>query len=343
MFLANHLVMIKIPAMLNFLTMSFRRVACFLFLAIAWSNNCTAHTASGIYLNQGKNFIELLQITVKADGGFEGSLLTVQLKSDGLLSRNTTSVTGVIDGKSITLIMKPDLSFLQSTNLSGKFEAGRIGRKEILLFMSNGVVRYVESTINEYKNALSLMGQQSEVIKKEWKDQEIQSMRERKVAEANAAVDVLNKKLIGYIERRNSAEESELLQQFHAVHKEALVEARRMLKMQQKYPRGSYTASNISFEINQIKFRLEQYDYQWKAVPEQARSRLKELDLAISNSPCNNSDMILQNCAKQPDVIREYQKIKPFVERNFSNVEATIFTDHSTINAIVKQAEAYAK
>ena len=132
--------------------------------AIAWAGSSVANPVSGAYLNQGKGFVELLQITARSDGSLEGTLTRNALQVDGSLSQKSTPLTGVVDGHAITIMVKP---ILQPTSLSGTFNGEASGKGVIALALPDKVVRYTESNLDEYQSALLSLKKSSEAIRKQ--------------------------------------------------------------------------------------------------------------------------------------------------------------------------------
>ena len=165
-------------------------VCCAVVLAV--TSGCSAHSASGAYLNRGQSFAELLQITAKADGSLEGTLTHAELKADGTLSQDNSPLAGVVDGHSITLVLKAPLPFLPSSNLSGTLDSGAI-----TLTLPNGEARYVESDAKAYQVALQQLKAQSVAIQQQQHGKEVEAARQRQIDDENAAVGALNKRLTG--------------------------------------------------------------------------------------------------------------------------------------------------
>jgi hypothetical protein len=306
--------------------------------AMAWAGACSAHSASGAYLNQGRGFVELLQITVKADGSFEGTLTHAVLKTNGSLSQDNTPLTGVVDGHSITVVLKAPLPFLSSSSLSGTLDGGAIA-----LTLPKGMARYTESNPAAYQAALQQMSVQGAAIQKQQQAEAAEATRQRQINDENAAVAMLNKRLADYAAMVQAPRNARLLDSFHTTHKSALAKARHALEAQQKYPRHSVQASQVSVAISQIEVNLQVYDTSWGNLPEQGRSHLRELDAAIARSPCNRPGTQLSSCMAQPEAIRMYQAVKPMVERRSADIEATLKADDAAMAAIVKQADDYAR
>jgi len=307
--------------------MNVLRVMLFIMLALTWVSDCSARSVSGAYLNKGQDFVELLQVTAKPEGGLTGTLTHTALNSDGSLSQDNTPLDGAVDGHAITVVLKAPLSFLVSKNLSGTVDDGAI-----TLTLPNGVVRYVASDLGTYQLVVAFLHDRGAAIQ-----------QQRRLDKENEAVADLNKRLIDYATRNQSSRADQLLKDFHSSHERALAKARRGLDVQQRYPRNSLQASQIAVDISQIEVRLQTYDTQWELVPDQAHAHLRDMDLAIAQSLCNHSGAALSHCAEQLDAIRSYQAVKPIVERGVADIKATLDADHAAMDAIVRRANAYVR
>lgn len=303
--------------------MNILRIILFVVAATAFASSSSARSVSGAYLNRGRDFVELLQITAKADGSLEGTLTHATLKNDGSLSQENSPIEGATDGRSITVVLKRG----SALSMSGTFDDGVIA-----LTLPDGVARYVESDPMAYQAAVQQMRVRGAAIQ-----------LQRHIDEENKAVAALNKRLTDYAAMVQAPRNEELRKNFHATHAGALVKARRALEIEQRYPRNSVQASQVSVDISQINVNLQAYDNQWRAVPEQGRSHLKDLDMAIASSLCKHPDAPLSNCSAQPAAIQLYQTAKPIVEERIAEIESTIRADQATMAAIVQQAEDYTR
>lgn len=99
-------------------------LALILFVAVA-SN---AFQASGTYVAHSSTFAEMLQLTQTYDGELSGVLSHVELKSDGSISSEQSSVNGTAHAGEVTLKFPSALSFI-----SGKSVAGTISGNAIRL------------------------------------------------------------------------------------------------------------------------------------------------------------------------------------------------------------------
>ncbi|MBV6306776.1 TonB C-terminal domain-containing protein [Candidimonas humi] len=131
--------------------------------AITWAGNTVANPVSGAYLRQGADVVQLLQITAKNDGGLRGTITRNKLQSDGSISRESVAITGVIDGRAITIIAG---LFVRSSSLSGTID-GASGHKVIALAVADGVARYTESDLDQYQAALHGLEARGEAIRKQ--------------------------------------------------------------------------------------------------------------------------------------------------------------------------------
>jgi len=131
--------------------------------ATAWTGNSVANPVSGAYLKQGDDIVQLLQITAGSDGKLQGTITRNKLQSDGSISRESVAITGVIDGRAITIIAG---LFVHSSSLSGTID-GASGHKVIVLAVTDGVARYAESDLDQYQSALRGLEAKGEAIRKQ--------------------------------------------------------------------------------------------------------------------------------------------------------------------------------
>ena len=106
---------------------------CFVLATIG----CQSSRVSGIYIGNGEGHVERLQLTQTGNGQLAGVLSFITLDSGGKLSTKEASVSGAIDGKSITLTVSSGLSFLANKTLAGTVNGNVI---TLELVTSNGSV-----------------------------------------------------------------------------------------------------------------------------------------------------------------------------------------------------------
>lgn len=294
---------------------------------LLWASSCAAHSVSGAYINQGRNFVELLQITAKKDGSVEGTLTHSELKSDGGLAQNNSSLKGSIDGQSITVIFGTFAQFLGASSLSGTFKGGVIS-----LTLPDGVARYTTSNPAAYQLAVQHMKDQGDAIK-----------RQNYIDRQNAAVADLTNRLSDYTKLVLAPRNAQLLQDFHTAHAGAIAKARNGLDVQQRYPTSSVAANQTFVNINQLVVSIQAQDVKWEGIVAQGRARLQELDSAITGSPCADTQARLSNCAAQLAAAQAYQAAKSTVEGQLADIESTVQSDRTTMETILKRAGDYAQ
>jgi hypothetical protein len=87
---------------------------CVWIATAVFATGCWAHGASGTYIARGQGFVEMLQITQAQDGQLLGSLSSTTLKPNGSITRDSTNITGVADGKALTLAAKSLIPLIPS-------------------------------------------------------------------------------------------------------------------------------------------------------------------------------------------------------------------------------------
>jgi hypothetical protein len=81
---------------------------------------CSASRISGTYVAHGADFAEMLQLAQTDNGQLSGVFTSVQLKPEGNITSDQTSVTGVIDAAQLTLSVRSDLlQFLGAGSVAG--------------------------------------------------------------------------------------------------------------------------------------------------------------------------------------------------------------------------------
>lgn len=83
---------------------------------------CGKPSVTGTYVGKSGDSVVLLDL-VQADGGqVTGRLEGISLKPDGRLSNDTSSVSGLTDGKSVSLAVKPIALLPATVQITGKLE-----------------------------------------------------------------------------------------------------------------------------------------------------------------------------------------------------------------------------
>lgn len=302
--------------------MRLHRIAAFSAMLIA--AGCSAHGASGTYIARGQGFVQMLQITQAQDGQLLGSLSSATLNPNGSITQDTTNIAGVAAGHAVTLVAKSPIPLFPSVNLPGTFEGGAI-----TITNPNGQERFTSGSPGDYQIAVQQLQAQGSAI------------RERKrLADEDASVAALNKKLTDYAALVRQPQADQQLATFHAVHTKALERARHGLEIQQKYPKGSLQASQVDLAIIQIQVQLQGYDINWDGVPERGRTHVHQFDTDIGQSVCRTNPA-LDNCTKQPAAVQAYQTVRAIVLRRSDDIETTLKKDEAAMKAIVEQAGTY--
>jgi hypothetical protein len=270
----------------------------------------------------------MIQITQTGSGQLLGTLNHAELKENGSLEQTSNNLTGAVDGGTITLMTKaPAPLELLSTNVSGTIGGGAL----TLNFPNGSSERFVKADPSEYQTAVQQLSAQGTAIQ-----------QQRKIADLDAQVANLNKRLTDYAAMVTGAKNDQQIASFHAAHEKQLERARHGLQMQQKHPRGSVSANEVEVAIIQLQVDLTQYDLDWESVQERGATHLREFDNAIAQSPCAHGHPDLLHCAGQPAAIQAYEAAKPVVQKHGADVAATLKNDTATMQGLVSAARKYA-
>jgi len=290
------------------------------------ASGCSAQGISGVYIARDQDAVGMLQITQAQDGQLLGSLITTTLKGNGAITQDTINISGVADGHSLTLVAKSPIPLFPGFNLSGTIDG-----RTITLSASNGSERFTESSPDDYQAAVHQLRTEGAAIQ-----------QQRHIADVNAAVADLNKRLTDYAAMIQSPKNEQQIAAFHTAHAKTLERLRHGLEIEQKYPKGSFQAGQVAFAIGQIEFQLQAYDNPWDDVPARGRIHIEQFDTAIAHSLCRTNED-LTNCSQQPAAVRAYQAARPLVLRRCDDIEVTLKNDAASIKAIVAQANDYAR
>jgi hypothetical protein len=291
---------------------------------VVFATGCSAHGASGTYIARGQGFVETLQITQAQDGQLLGSLSTTTLKPNGLITRDSTSITGVTDGNALTLVAKSLIPLIPSLNLPGTIEGG-----VVTIINPNGQEQFKAGSPSDYQAAVQQLQNQGAAIQ-----------RQKHLADEDAAVADLNKRLTDYATMVQAPKNIETLTEFHATHVHAVELAQRQWATEQKYPRTSFQAGQLQFAVSHTAFNLNLYDNPWDSMVSQGHDHLQQYDAAIATSPCHQSPT-LPHCANQPAAIRSYEVAKPVVRKRIDEIASTLKSDAATMKGITDQALDY--
>src|SRR2546423_5964473 len=195
-----------------------------------------SHTISGAYVAHGQGFVEMIQITQTSNGQLLGTLSYTGLKANGSLDQNTTALTGAADGHSLTMVAKSPIPLFPSLALSGTIDHG-----VITLTNPSGTAQYTAGSADDYQSAVRQLSVQGAAIQ-----------HQQHLADTNAAVLDLNKRLVAYATMVQSPQATKEDKAFHAAHSNALAKAQRGWTMEQRYPRGSLQANEVYLAINDV-------------------------------------------------------------------------------------------
>jgi hypothetical protein len=232
------------------------------FCATLMAAGCSARGTSGTYICRGQGFVEMLQITQAHDGQLLGSLASTALNSDGSITQGTTNIAGVADGHAVTLVAKSPIPLFPGLNMPGTIESGVITITNLI-----GQERFSSGSPGDYQAAVQQLQAQGSAIQER-----------KRLADEDASVATLNKKLTDYAAMVQSAQATQQVATFHAAHVKALERARHGWEMEQRHPKGSLQSSQIYVAINQISLDLSTYDLNWQPMPDQGRSHLDAFD-----------------------------------------------------------------
>ena len=289
-----------------------------------FATGCSAHGASGTYIARGQGFVEMLQITQAQDGQLLGSLASTALNPDGSLTQGATNIAGVADGHAITLVAKSPIPLFPSLNLPGIIESGVITITNL-----NGQERFSSGSPGDYQAAVQQLQNQGAAVQ-----------RQKHLADEDAAVADLNKRLTDYAAMVQAPKNIETLTEFHTTHVHAVEQAQRQWVTEQKYPRTSFQAGQLEFAVSHTAFNLNLYDNAWDTMVSQGHDHLQQFDAAIAASPCHQSPT-LPHCTNQPAAIQSYEVAKPVVQKRIDEIASTLKSDAATMKGITDQALDY--
>jgi hypothetical protein len=300
-----------------------------------FATSCSTHGASGTYVARGQGFVEMLQLTQGQDGQLLGSLASTTLKPNGSTTQDATNISGVADGHAITLVAKSAIPLVPGLNISGTIAGG-----VITITVLNRQEQFNAGSPSDYQTAVQQLQAQGATIQQQQAQEAAIQRQQKQLAEEDAAVAALNKKLTDYAAMVRQPQGDEQLAAFHAVHEKALERARQGLETQKQYPKGNVRAGQTDVAINQVEVGLQVYDNPLYALPEQYRTRIRQFDNAIAQSPCHTQEN-LANCAQQSAAVQAYQAVRPMVLHRADEIDATLKSDDAAMKAIVAKADAY--
>jgi hypothetical protein len=304
--------------------MKLQRISIIGIAMMVLATGCSAHGISGAYISRAKGQVDMLQITQGQDGQLLGTLIATAIKPDGSIRQTILNVSGVADQHNLTLIAKSQIPLSPAINLSGVIDRG-----VITITTPTGQERLTASSPDNYQVAVQQLQAQGAQIQ-----------QQKHLADEEAAVADLNKRLTEYAAKIQAPKADQNLLQFHAVHAKALDQAQRQWAAEQKHPRGSFQAGQLQFAVSQTAFNLGLYDNDWKGNASQGHERLQQFDGAIAKNPCHQNPT-LQHCTEQPAAIQAYEAARSVVQKRLYDIDSTVKTDSVTLKGLTDQAQDY--
>jgi hypothetical protein len=299
-----------------------RIMAC--IATVVFATGCSAHGVSGTYIARGQDFVEMLEVTQAKDGQLLGSLYSTTLKPNGSITRDSTNITGAVEGNALTLVAKSLIPLIPGLNLPGTIEGG-----VITITNPNGQEQFKGGSPSDYQAAVQQLQNQGAAMQ-----------RQKHLADEDAAVADLNKRLTDYAAIVQAPQKVETFTEFHATHVHAVEQAQRQWAAEQKYPRTSFQAGQLDFAVSHTAFNLNLYDNAWDNMVSQGRVHLQQFDAAIAESPCHQSPT-LPHCGNQPAAIQVYEAAKPVVKKRIDDIASTLKNDAATMKGLTDQALDY--
>jgi len=135
------------------------------FLAVGIIAGCGQTDISGEYIAKFTNGVFFLHLVETPDKNITGGLDTAILKPTGQIQYQNLAITGAADGNTISLSLKPSVSFLSVTlPISGRFEWGRLVLTGALQSDQPSATIFTRSDASEYQSEMKLLDEKSQVI-----------------------------------------------------------------------------------------------------------------------------------------------------------------------------------
>lgn len=225
------------------------RIATLALIALLTAS-CSASRITGIYVNHGTDFVEMLQLTQTDNGKLNGVFTSVQLQSDGKLTSDQSALTGVVDENQLTLSSSSTLAhFFGAVNVAGSVLASGI---KFQMVDSHGDVLaplFVRSTGEQFKrytDALKAKGQGTILTRQllEGSERFRQSVKGAESWISNAQLHVSR------------------IPDVRAAYNKVEDQMRSLLAREQHLPARSVARSQTSVAVNQADIAGEQIDIQ---------------------------------------------------------------------------------
>lgn len=133
-------------------------VLAFVVLLLA---GCGKPTVTGVYVAKSQNSVALLDLVQVDSGVVTGRLQWIGIQQDGDLSDIDASVSGLSDGKSISLAAKPVAFLPVSTQMTGKLSRGKL---TVNMGDAYGSVEFTRSDTNAFHEEANKLRGRSRTI-----------------------------------------------------------------------------------------------------------------------------------------------------------------------------------
>ena len=242
---------------------------------------------SGTYLGSDAATVVWLQLVRTPDNHLTGQLSASLLKADGTIDRRSVSVTGAVDGESVTLTGHGFLG-LQTDSLSGTFESGKL----TLTGVQPTPIILKRSALTDYQAQVAALDAKSQSILTA--KAAAQSRQRTEDAQRNfvSQIDVL----IGNMQRFDSEADVHLgkfpnvekgYQGFTAKMNEFVQRERQLAGN----PNASNTRSQLALNANQVVLATDQLHMQGTVLQSTLETNVKPMVgyLSVLEQRCNEA------------------------------------------------------
>ena len=226
---------------------------------------------SGSYLALDDNTVCWLQLVRTPDNHLTGQLAASVLKQDGSIERNSTSVTGAVDGENVTIQGNGFLG-LQSFALSGMLN----GNTLTLTGSESIPVTFRRSTLAEYQRQESALNSRSQDV---LKAKAVAQQQMRTFAAQKNFVTTIDE-LLGKMERFDSEADARL-RRFPNAEKtyEAITEKVKVYVSRERQlaenPNAGVARGQLSVAANQASIQTEQLHNQAESLASSLEGNIK--------------------------------------------------------------------
>lgn len=231
------------------------------------------HSLSGTYVaKDAGDGAAMLQLTEDQSQHLMGSMIVVNLQSNGVLAQHLASITGgSTDGTSFTITVKPNEPLSQSVNFGG-----RVARRGVDLTMGTVTGHFSPASPQDFDAAVSELAAAG-------KEQQSRHAAAQALANDTHTVAQLTQDLNSYsakVEAHSPSSKS-----IHDEEEKILAAARHDLTLERGLNPQSFQARQVRFRIGQLAFQLGQIKFQvGQAIPA-SRDHIRGFDARLAANP----------------------------------------------------------